>query len=183
MQHDAHDLPTRGLLEYLIILSKRKVFILLNVMTITVLAAVVSFLLPKTYRSSATIMPPKNAGGMNLLSMSSSSLMKQFSPLRALSGSLSPDMYGYVSILKSRTLMELVVNQFDLKQRYGARTMTRAIETLKTNLDYKVNEETPITLSAEDVAIVASMSANSFTMSFVTGMSAWFGGRFCGLRM
>lgn len=150
MQHDVQELPSRGFLEYLIILSARKRFIILNVVIITALAAGVSFILPKTYRSSATIMPPKNSNSLNVLSLSSSSIMRQFSPLRALSGGLSPDLYGYVSILKSRTLAELVVNEFNLKDRYKVKLMMRAVEQLRNNTDYTVNEETTISLSAED---------------------------------
>ncbi len=150
MQRDQHDLPERSFLEYLLILSRRKAFVILTTLAVTVTAAVVSFLLPKTYRSSATIMPPKNTGSMNLLSLSSSTLMRQFSPLRALSGGLSPDLYGYVSILKSRTLAELVVNHFDLKRRYGTTMMMKAVKQLQNNTDYTVNEETTITIMAED---------------------------------
>ncbi len=40
-----------------------------------------------------------------------------------------------------------------------------------------------MTLSDDDVAIVASMSANSCTMSLVIGISGWPVGRFFGLRM
>ena len=38
-------------------------------------------------------------------------------------------------------------------------------------------------LSADEIAIAANMSANSCTIPFVSGISAWFGGRFFGLRM
>jgi uncharacterized protein involved in exopolysaccharide biosynthesis len=150
MQHDERALPERGFLEYLLILSARKRFIILTVLIVTVMAAGASFLLPKTYRATATIMPPKNTGGVNLLSSSSSALMRQFSPLRALSGGLSPDLYGYVSILKSRTLLEAVVRRFNLKQRYGVTMMMKAVQALKDNSDYTVNEETTITVGAED---------------------------------
>lgn len=132
------------------ILAHKKRFILVNVFIITLLAVIVSLLLPKLYRSSATILPPKNVNLLSAIGLSTSSLMRQFSPLRSLSGGLSPDLYSYVAILKSRTLLSRVVEEFDLKTRYHSELMMDAIEELRSNMDYVVNEEGTITIRVSD---------------------------------
>jgi len=132
------------------ILARKRRFILVNVLVITLLAVIVSLLLPKFYRSSATILPPKNVNLFSAIGLSTSSLMRQFSPLRSLSGGLSPDLYSYVAILKSRTLLSRVVEEFDLKTRYRSELMMDAIEELRSNMDYAVNEEGTITIRVSD---------------------------------
>jgi len=132
------------------ILARKKRFILVNVLVITLLAVIVSLLLPKLYRSSATILPPKNVNLFSAIGLSTSSLMRQFSPLRSLSGGLSPDLYSYVAILKSRALLSRVVEEFDLKTRYRSELMMDAIEELRSNMDYAVNEEGTITVRVSD---------------------------------
>ncbi|MBI5645433.1 MAG: hypothetical protein HY962_00760 [Ignavibacteriae bacterium] len=170
MQTPKAPLPERGFIEYLLILGTWKRFIFFNVIAITVLAAAVSLVLPKTYRSSATIMPPKNSNLLNLMNMSSSALMRQFSPLRALSGGLTPDLYGYVSFLKSNALLNLTVQRMDLKRRYNTEEGWAAVNALKGNMDYVVNEEGTITISAEDKEAEFAYKLVSFLVSTIDSL-------------
>lgn len=170
MQTPKAPLPERGFIEYLLILGTWKRFIFLNVVAITALAAAVSFVLPKTYRSSATIMPPKNSNLLNLMNMSSSALMRQFSPLRALSGGLTPDLYGYVSFLKSNALLNLTVQRMNLKRRYNTEEGWAAVNALKGNMDYVVNEEGTITISAEDKEAEFAYKLVSFLVSTIDSL-------------
>ncbi|MFH0992369.1 MAG: GNVR domain-containing protein [bacterium] len=142
-----------GLLSFFIILSRWKRFIILSVVIITLLSIIVSFLLPKWYASSVTIMPPKNQSTLSMLGLSSSSLMKQLNPLRGI-GSLgqSPDIYSYLAILKSRTLLGHVVKAFDLTKVYDTKdgSLDQAMEELLLNTDIRVSEEGTLRIEVFD---------------------------------
>src|SRR3972149_2805000 len=109
-----------GLGDILFVLGKWKKFISLTVLGVTVIAAAASFLLPKLYRSTATILPPKNPDLVGMLASGSSSISRSLDPLRALgAGRSSADFYRYLAIIKSRTLLERVVGEFNLAEVYG----------------------------------------------------------------
>lgn len=142
-----------GIHQYLLKLGKWKRFIFLNVLGVTILSVAISFLLPKWYLSSTTVLPPKNQNMLSGLGLSSSALMRQLGPIRAL-GSLgqSPDIYGYLAILKSRSLLEKVVERFDLITVYGVKgnSISDAVEELITNVSFKVNEEGTLRVEVAD---------------------------------
>lgn len=141
------------------ILSHWRKFILTNVVMITLLAAAVSFLLPRWYQSSVSVLPPKNTGLSGLggliggMGGSTASLARQLGSLRALgSAPGTPDLYSYIAILKSRTLLERVVKEFDLITIYDVsdHSMEKAVEELGTNVDFKVNEEGTLVIEVQD---------------------------------
>ena len=142
-----------SVIDALLVLKHWRKFIAINVLVVTLAAAGVSFLLPRWYKSATTILPPKNANPFGALSLTSSSLVKQLSPLRALgTGGASPDMYGYLSILKSRALLGRVVDRFKLQEVYETERgmQMEAAATLLTNVDFIVNEEGTLTLEVND---------------------------------
>jgi tyrosine-protein kinase Etk/Wzc len=139
-----------GLVDILLVLGRWKRFILLNVIIVTGLAAAASFMLPRVYKSTATVMPPKNTSPLSLFGLSSSSLARQFNPLSALSGGLSPNLYTFVAVLKSQSMLLRMVREFDLQREYDAETPEDAASTLKGLMDYMVNEEGTITLEVYD---------------------------------
>ncbi len=161
MEHTAseHEGPANSttagqsnVLVYLAILSRWRRFIAYNVVVVTLVATIVSFLLPKWYLSSATVLPPRNQGLMGSLDLTASGLMRQFIPLRGFGGSGNTDLYNYLSILKSRTLSEKVIRQFDLFKVYGVSdsSVADAMEELKSNVDFKVNEEGTLQIEVLD---------------------------------
>jgi uncharacterized protein involved in exopolysaccharide biosynthesis len=133
-----------GIIRFLDIVARWKKFILIIVLVVTFLAAGISFLLPRWYKGSATILPPKNQNPLGNLSSLTTALGRQLNPLRALSSvSTSPELYNYLSILKSRTLLEMVVTKYDLIRRYEVsnNSMDAAVRILFNNVTFKVNEE------------------------------------------
>jgi len=152
MAKENQDNPTR-LVHSLMVFSRWKKFIALNVLAVTILSALVSLLLPKWYLSSSTVLPPKNQNMLSGLGLSSASLMRQLGPIRAL-GSLgqSPDIYGYIAILKSRSLLERVVDRFDLIKVYGVKegSQADAIEELISNVTFTVSEEGTLRIEVSD---------------------------------
>lgn len=155
-----------SLVDLLGALSRSRKFVYINVGVITIGAVIVSLLLPRWYMGSATILPPKNQGLLGLVGASSSTLMRQLTPLRALgTGAQSPDLYNYLAILKSRSVMERVVLHFDLFTRYDVRDsmMDDAIKALSGNVDFKVSEEGTLRVDVADKdPVQAAAMANYF---------------------
>jgi uncharacterized protein involved in exopolysaccharide biosynthesis len=152
-----------GIIRFLDILARWKKFILIVVLIVTSLSAGISFLLPRWYKGSATILPPKNQNPLGNLSSLTTAIGRQLSPLRALSSlSTSPELYNYLSILKSRTLLEKVVTKFDLIKRYNVKnnSMDAAVKALVENVTFKVNEEGTLIIEVldQEAGIAAEMT-------------------------
>jgi len=158
-----------GLGDILFVLGKWKKFISLTVLGVTVIAAAASFLLPKLYRSTATILPPKNQDLVGMLASGSSSISRSLDPLRALgAGRSSADFYRYLAIIKSRTLLERVVGEFNLAEVYGipSSELFKAVDELESNINLRVNEEGTFTIEVtdRDPVRVASMARSIVTI-------------------
>jgi tyrosine-protein kinase Etk/Wzc len=114
------------LLDFLIILSKRRRFILVFTLVVTLLTAIVTLLLPNQYTAETTILPPAQNSSM------SSALMGQLGGSSALAsvagaslGIKNPsDMY--VSLFQSRTIEDAMVQRFGLMAKYKAKKDSEA---------------------------------------------------------
>lgn len=103
-------------LNYLNVLRKRKWQILFITFLILIMAGCISFVMPKKYKAEVLIMPISSSAGGGLSSMAS-----QYSSIPLLGGALGDlskaaggKSKELVNILKSRTLTEKIINQFDL---------------------------------------------------------------------
>lgn len=167
MENEQHA-PKNDLLQFAIVLSRWKKFIATTVVGVTVITSVVSLLLPRWYASSVTVLPPKNQNLLSSFGLSSTALMRQLSPFRGL-GTLgqSPDIYNYLAVLKSRSLLERVVKKFDLVTVYGVKdsSISDAIEELLSNTDFRVSEEGTLRIEVADkTAEHAAAMANYFAV-------------------
>ena len=123
------------------VLWQKRKDIIRNVIIATFISAVISFILPKTFQSSAVLMPPS--------SQSNSGIMSNISDL-ALGGLLSQsndETLKMIAILKSRTVMENVIQKFDLIDFYLVEDIEEALELLKDNTVFEVEEEGTIRIS------------------------------------
>lgn len=105
--------------EALIVLAKRKGFILKFVGVGIVLSVVVALVLPKIYTATTRIMPPQQPQSLSL-----TAIMNQLGPLGALAqgvGGLHTPSDIYVSMLRSDTIANNLIERFDLKKVYGTR--------------------------------------------------------------
>lgn len=153
MNRDHNEQKHSGVTGFLATLIRWRKFIILNVGGVTLLSAVVSLLLPQWYKSSVTILPPKNPNPLSGLGLSTGALARQFVPFRSFgSFGTSQDIYNYLAILRSRTLMESIVRKFDLMTVYGIRSgfITEAIDELRNNVEFKVNEEGTLLIEVSD---------------------------------
>jgi uncharacterized protein involved in exopolysaccharide biosynthesis len=120
-----------NLLDYWRVVRKH-VSLIVVLCVIAVFAAMgYSLWLPKIYESTATVLTPDERGGrgLGLATMIAASGMAQAVPGLSMP-SLTPQRDIFVSILKSRTMAEDVVQRFDLQARYEAPFLSDAIRRL-----------------------------------------------------
>ena len=120
---------------------------LLFVLLVAVLAAGISFLLPKWYRARTTLLPPQEGttpyGALASL-IESSALGKV-----GLVATSSPSDV-YVEILKSRVVREAVIERFDLRRRFRQDNLDLCIRDLADRYKVGVLQSRAIELTVED---------------------------------
>lgn len=131
-QENIAAMPEEGeinLLDLLIVLAKRKKMILGVTLVAAAIATGISWLMPNMYVATVKFLPPQSSqsGG--------SAMLSQLSGLGGLAGGGLGGLAGgalgiknpadvYVSMLKSRTISDNVIQHFDLMRRLKAETMT-----------------------------------------------------------
>jgi tyrosine-protein kinase Etk/Wzc len=134
--------------EPLVILAKRKYFIILFVGAVAVLSVVISLLLKNNFTANSKILPPQQSQ-----SMSTTAMLSQLGPLAALAGStlgLRNPSDIYVSMLKSRTVEDNIVDRFDLMKIYKAKKRTDARRSLEDHSLIVNGKDGVISISVED---------------------------------
>jgi uncharacterized protein involved in exopolysaccharide biosynthesis len=134
------------------VITKHRKFISRFVLGVTILVTIVALLLPKWYKSSASVFPAEKAdlfGGLEGIA----SLAKSFSPARALSSLAgNPETDRYIAILKSGTVLNAVIQKFDLVNVYDITSypMEKTSKELLSNVDFTVEPEGNITITVYD---------------------------------
>ncbi len=141
-----------SMLDYLSIVLKWRKQIILLTLAAAVVSIAVSFIVPKWYRATATILPPKDKGLFGQMA-GIGSILKDLSPIQKV-GSLGQNsgVYNYMAILKSRSTMESVVRKFDLMTVYEIKDslMEDALKELDDNTTIKVEDEDYISIAVLD---------------------------------
>ena len=115
-------------------------------LAICVLAGGLSFLLPKEYEATVQILPPQE----KKQSFGFSSMLSSL-PIPALRlGERGTPSDISLATIKSTTTRWRMVEKFGLMQRYEARTLTDAIETLADNTTAAMTEEGMLAVSVLD---------------------------------
>ena len=117
------------ILDVLIAIAKNKFFILKTVGIITIIALIISLLWPNTYRSTSTILPPKQTSVLpsGLGGLVGSAL----GGLGMSSNQLSAE--ATLSLLKSRSLREELIHTFDLNEVYGSDIIEQLLKNVEQN--------------------------------------------------
>jgi uncharacterized protein involved in exopolysaccharide biosynthesis len=108
-----------NLLDYLIVLAKRKNFIIKVTLGFAIIAAIISLVMSPIYKAETKILPPVNGG-----SGIATQLMNQLGQLSAVAGISGVPTSGkapselYIALLKSRTVLDRMVDRFDLMKLY-----------------------------------------------------------------
>ena len=123
----------QNILDYWLLIIKWKKFIIFNVAFITIIATIIAFILPKWYKSEASI-KPASEGGFSIFSalMNSKGLgavAKNFN----VGGLQYSDLDYYVSLLKSRKISMKMIKKYDLKKKYDRKYYFETIDDLLGN--------------------------------------------------
>jgi uncharacterized protein involved in exopolysaccharide biosynthesis len=158
------------LLDLLIVISKRRKFIFRFTVAAAILAAIIVLLLPNQYTAATVVLPPNQSSSM------SSALLSQLGgsgagALASLAGGglgmkSSGDMY--VSLFRSRTVEDAVIQRFGLKARYREKKMAdarKAFEKRSTVLLGAKDGLIRITVEDRDPELAATI-ANGYVDEF-----------------
>jgi uncharacterized protein involved in exopolysaccharide biosynthesis len=126
-------------------LVQRRKFILLSGLGGAALLAILSFILPSWYTATTTIFPPETPTTM----MPFAGIVPQLStpllgPLGVAPGTI------YIEMLKSRTVCERIIEEFNLMRRYKASRIEEAIDGLHSHLGFTLLDNGLLIMTVED---------------------------------
>lgn len=139
-----------NLLDYLIVLLKQKRLIIGITLGAAVITAIISLIMPPIYRAETRILPPQQGGtGM------AAQLLSQFSGAAGLlsGGGLSIKTTNdlYIGLLKSRPVLDNIIDRFDLMKLYKAKYREDARRKLVGALKAQDDKKSGIiTIAVED---------------------------------
>lgn len=134
-------------LDLLLVLSRHKKQIVTITLGAAILAAIVALLLPKTYTATTTILPPQENQS------AATALVGQIGVLSGLSGTdlgLKNPSDLFVALLKSRSVQDGIVNQYDLQRVYWVKQYDDARKKLDGRSNISAGDEGLISISVSD---------------------------------
>ncbi len=135
-----------NILDYFYLIYKARKFIFWNFIFVTVFAAVIGFVLPKYYKSSALLLPPqeqKQAFGF-------SDVLASIPVTRLQLGTRGSPVDLAIGILKSETVAISIIDQFNLVKEYGVSNRDQARAILKGQTDISLSKEGLIEIEVQD---------------------------------
>lgn len=150
--------PQITFLDYLYIWLKWRRLIAWTVGMTCLIAVGISLLLPKWYRATTTILPPKREGDLGI----AASLGPLPFGLDLFGSGRTDELNIYMAILRSRRVLEHVAQMFHLQDEYGKQTMDEAIKVLEQNVEIEVTKEKTLTLSVVDQDRVRAAAVANF---------------------
>ncbi|MFO7891892.1 MAG: Wzz/FepE/Etk N-terminal domain-containing protein [bacterium] len=136
-------------IDYVYILVKWRKMIIINFLVVCIVTAIISLIIPKWYKATTTIMPPSeqttSLGGL-------SSIMNKLPVGNLGMGNIlgfSEQTSRFIAMLESRTIMESVIDEFNLMEKYKQKNIEETIEELRNHVSIKVEEEGTITVGVE----------------------------------
>lgn len=132
-------------MEFLIVLAKHKKVIVGLPIAAAVIAVGLSFAIPNVYRASTKLLPPQQAQS------GAAALLSQLGGVAAIgaAGIKNPNDL-YIGMLRSRTVADNLIKQFDLKRRYGTESAEEVRRNLDANTFINAGKDGLITIDVED---------------------------------
>jgi len=154
--------------QFFYVLTKWKWFIIVYFFAVMIVLTVIILLIPRWYKVEASVLPPRNSDPLSGLSgvAGLSSALQSVSPLLSRTGIGSPSpTFTYLAILNSRTVMDSVIDKFDLVSVYheGKYPMEGAEKELRANTKFDMDENNALVITVYDKdAVRAADMANYF---------------------
>jgi len=148
-----------NLLDYGKAIWNHRKFIVIFVGVVSVLALIISLLLPKWYRATAMIMPPaQNEIGVGSFSGSDLAI----GGLGSLLG-VNQNQLRLLTILKSESILESLDEEFNLQEKFNTEFKFQTYEAIRSNLNISIGDESQIRISMldKDQDLVADMVNHS----------------------
>jgi len=145
-------IPENFLIEALSVITKYRKFIYRFILVCTLATTLIAFILPKWYKSVASVFPADKAdllGGLEGIS----SIAKSFSSAKSLvSLGSNSETDRYLAILKSGTVLMAVINKFDLVHVYDITSYPgeNTILELLDNVSFATEDEGNLTITVYD---------------------------------
>ena len=148
----------QNLLDYLFVLVRWRRFIVVSTLTVTIAAVATSLVLPQTWTAQTKLLPPEEEGGAR---MGLSLLVGNAMPagLRGLVGGATPSE-RLITLLESNRVAGGIVDEFELVSLYGVPHRDRAIEILREQIEYEMEDDGSLTIrvSADDPQLAADLT-------------------------
>jgi len=126
------------------------------VLLVTLIIGLIS---PRIYESTASVIAPKESGGQILGVLGGGGLLQQ---LASTLPSTTPNRDLLVSVLKSRTMLQSVVERFQLQQYYRTRYLEDAINRLRNVTNISVSREGAVFVKVEDTSAAQAAAIANF---------------------
>ncbi len=118
--------------EYLEIIIRWRKFVIQNVIFVTLFSVVLSLIITHKYTATTTILPPSSETE-SMLGLLSGGILSSLSNISRVAGrlpGLSSPSDLYAAILRSGTIKSALINRFNLKKEFKAKTMYAASKAL-----------------------------------------------------
>lgn len=143
--------PFEGhVLDLLIVLSRRKQIILWTTLAAAGLGVGIALLLPNRYTATAKILPPQQSQSL------AASMIGQLGALGPMAAMAQKDLGLknpndlYIGMLRSRTVGDALIRQFDLMSLYRVKKMSEARKRLEDSTSIMIGKEGFVSISVED---------------------------------
>jgi tyrosine-protein kinase Etk/Wzc len=155
--------PREGftLLDFVLVLARRRRFILSFAAVVTVLAGAVSFVLPKEYTATVIILPPQQNSSLGSTLAMQLAGLGSMSELAGAGLGLKSLNDMYVTMLKSRSVEDAVIQHYGLMQEYHKKYYVDARRVLEKHSEIngstkdgliRVSIENPNPVRAAEIA-------------------------------
>jgi uncharacterized protein involved in exopolysaccharide biosynthesis len=149
-----------SIVEIMIVLAKHKRLVIGLPVVVAVLSLLISLVLPNTYKASTKLLPPQQAQS------SAAALLSQLGSVAGVAASaagLKNPNDVYIGMMKSRTVADNLISQYDLKKVYDTDLQEVARTKLEANTTIAASKDGLIVIEVEDrnQKLVAKL-ANSY---------------------
>ena len=144
MSDNTYKLEQLTFMEIMNILKSGKKNILFNVFYISLLTTFISFIIPKTFTAKAVLMPPSTQSDVSILNAFSESEL----PFGGLISKTEEEAMRLIAILKSRTVLENIIYQYNLIDFYESENIEEALESLSDYVSLEIEEEGTLSIKA-----------------------------------
>ena len=160
-----------NLMDIIPLLWSMRKSIIKNQLIIIVITIIFVFIIPKTYTSTALLMPPTSeTGGMGSIMGALSNL-----PFGGMMSQTNDESLSTIAILKSRTLSEKVIKKFSLIDFYGVPNIDKALMSLSNHTNFEVEDEGTISISVDvDTEWLHSVESEEKSKNQCTDMAIYF---------